>query len=674
MPLLDSVKRLCLWTLIWGGLPAQANTELLVIGTPSIPTLTSTITRTTTVTYKPSLIPGNPQYTLVGCYGPISRDREHIFGPDDYDVLPDIGITPGNLTIDTCLRGCGSATPANNGEEGYMYAGLRNGSECRCGNQLPSDAHRLSADDCIAPCSGDPRLSCGGRDNVAVYSLISANSKSASPTLTNSETKTSSTVNPSEVKGTATQATAAAAAASNETSSDSGTHGKPVSKPTIAAVTGSLSGAVLVAAGFFLCYRAHMRKKQIQNAHVKAVLERRTRPSISRPMFPDTDIHSYDAKFTVPRPKHDEDRIDSDSGRSGGNKKHEDDEPRLPGHGGPVTNTSAPESGGLHPRTNVSFAGNMRLTPASDNREGRPSGGEVRSRPMSPHIHAQAASSAVQWRDDGLSPMTPATPHKRTKSSTNIATPPLPAARIDGLGDRAWHRRKLSTPYAPPPPGVAGRNIIARNGPPSGPPDKSLPPTPPKAQGRSQLRPRVGPGGPIGTNGVDGNNTPPPRPRRSFDTVEFEPALGQPGVLKPGGASLGAVSGTGKAKTLGMSITNLSTPALGRYGSLSRSNRANTDLESPVLGWQPSNGRGQRGTPQTRGGDPVDTQPKVPALPPVAPGERFDHRRWRGTLYAEPYEGKMARRRSGGDDISPLSASSTGTSILFGLDEFDRRL
>ncbi|KAI1276404.1 hypothetical protein F5Y07DRAFT_389180 [Xylaria sp. FL0933] len=643
MPLLEpSVKRLCLWTLIWGGLPVQAMTQLLVIGTPSVPTLTSTITLTTTVTYKPSLIPGNPQYTLLGCYSPISSDRDHIFGDDDYNALLDDKVTSGNLTIDSCLRGCGSAKPAENGKEGYVYAGLRSGSECRCSNQLSPDAHKLTVDDCRAPCSGDPRLSCGGRENVAVYSLIPANSTSVSSTLTNSEVTTFSTVDPSEATNTATQA----AAASHQDPSHSGAHGKSASRPTIAAVTGSLSGAILVAGVLFLCYRARMRKKQIQDEHVKLMLERRNRPSISRPMFTETDFHSDVAKFTITRYDNNHGGTDSGSGSGGGrsweNKKHDNE----PGSGSkfPV---------GLHPRTNFSFASNAKSTTESEDGDITPSVSEVHSNSGIQPIHVQAASSAVQWREDGASPTPPNTPHKRTKSSTNIATP-LPAARIDSLGDRAWHRRKLSTPYAPPP-GAAGRNIIARHGPPSGPPETSLPPMPPVVQGRAQSRPRAG--------------TPPPRPRRSFERVDLEPKSGGRDTSRPEGTG---APGSGKEKkALGMSVTNKSTPALGRYGSLWRSNQQS--LESPTLGWQAPTGRGQGGS-LSREGNSADKLPRLPALPPVAPGERFDHRRWRGTLYAVPDEGEKTRRRSRGSDMSPLSASSTGTSILFGPDEFDRRL
>ena len=128
MFLLDSsARRLCLWTLIWSGLPILAKAEILVVGTPAIPTLTSTITLTTTVEYRPSLVPGNSQYALVGCYSPLSGDGGHIFGPEDHDAVSGDEVTPGGMTTETCLRGCGSLVPAKKDEGGYIYAGLRNG-------------------------------------------------------------------------------------------------------------------------------------------------------------------------------------------------------------------------------------------------------------------------------------------------------------------------------------------------------------------------------------------------------------------------------------------------------------------------------------------------------------------------------------------------------------------
>ncbi|KAI0452073.1 hypothetical protein F5B21DRAFT_506686 [Xylaria acuta] len=144
-------------------------------------------------------------------------------------------------------------------------------------------------------------------------------------------------------------------------------------------------------------------------------------------------------------------------------------------------------------------------------------------------------------------------------SLSGIAMPPS-SAKIGGLGERAWHRRKLSTPYQPPVSaglgvGVASgapiksiRGNIARGDPPGGPPG-SLP-----------LRRLQTPGAK-----TVGNRSP-ARPRRSFDRLIFE--------LEPRNDD----GRDGGMTGVGMSHPNASTPALGRYGSLSRPNRAGAEF------------------------------------------------------------------------------------------------
>ncbi|KAI0522135.1 hypothetical protein F5B22DRAFT_460751 [Xylaria bambusicola] len=637
MSLLEfSARRLCLWVLIWVGLPVQGKAEILVIGTPAIPgtsILTSTITLTTTVEYRPSLVPGNSQYTLVGCYSPPSKDGEHIFGPEDYDAISEDKPLRGNLTIDSCLQGCGSAMPPKKEAQTYIYAGLRNGSECRCGNDLSTDLHKLQDNNCMAPCSGDPRLSCGGRVNIAVYSLKSANSQTKHPATTTTANPSTSASSTAETKSTTSQ----------ETFPSSVLPGKPASTPTVAAITGSLSGAVLVTAGVFLCYRAHIRKKRIQDAHVKSMLDRHGRRSIQTPIFTQAEVHNQAAQFVAPR---------HEQGGTGKSKHTE--------YSGVVPSTPALESGGrssagLHPwrgsRTAATWEERDSIEMMGQGRRSPPTTPRISAQAQA-HAHVEdATSSAVHWRrpsnpNDGSSSPQSSTTHKRTRSSQIIAPPPL-SARVDGLGERAWHRRKLSTPYQPP----VGVGSIARAGAPSGPPAGPLPPVP-----QAQPHPRQ--------EAVKETSAPPPRPRRSFDTMEFEPEL------EDFDASGWGADVTKEWSPLGTSL-NKSTPSLGRYGSLSRSRRANT--ESPVLGWRTPPGRSELDAGGMSGVN------STPVLPPVAPGERFDHRRWRGTSYAEPHEHERETQggrsqRGEGDDRSPLSASSTGTSILFGLEEFNRRL
>jgi len=103
----------------------------------STATKTSTITITTTIAYKPSLIPGNSDYTLLGCYSQptgTGKGGGSIFVSSEQDA----GVPADNLTISGCLEGCASASEKGNDGKGndkdkdkysipYIYAGLRNG-------------------------------------------------------------------------------------------------------------------------------------------------------------------------------------------------------------------------------------------------------------------------------------------------------------------------------------------------------------------------------------------------------------------------------------------------------------------------------------------------------------------------------------------------------------------
>jgi hypothetical protein len=92
-------------------------------------TKTSTITVTTTMAYKPSLIPGNSDYTFLGCYSqPTEKGKGGVFASSQHDV----GLPADNLTISRCLESCASASEKGKGKDkdltsSYIYAGLRNG-------------------------------------------------------------------------------------------------------------------------------------------------------------------------------------------------------------------------------------------------------------------------------------------------------------------------------------------------------------------------------------------------------------------------------------------------------------------------------------------------------------------------------------------------------------------
>ena len=69
------------------------------------------------------------------------------------------------MTPGICTRLCGEA--------GKQYAMVKAGTQCFCGTALPDVAAGEVIDDalCSVPCSGNPGLSCGGIDYVAVYEV-----------------------------------------------------------------------------------------------------------------------------------------------------------------------------------------------------------------------------------------------------------------------------------------------------------------------------------------------------------------------------------------------------------------------------------------------------------------------------------------------------------------------
>ncbi|KAI1258985.1 hypothetical protein F5Y18DRAFT_321900 [Xylariaceae sp. FL1019] len=684
-----TTKRLWYQSLIWSGLlfgsrcddtPPAGGTEsdLLVIGSPTLTTtstITSTITITTTIAYSPTLAPGNSNYTVIGCYAQPTSNGGHIFGTGEYDACSD-KVPPENLTIDGCLDGCASLTPKDSKNGLYTYVGLKNGSECICGLQLPQNTPNLTSEDCQTPCPGNGKLACGGEDSFVVYSLVAGDG--------NSEWKSTSSISSSKAKSQQTSTDSAhpvssAADDKGEGSADEAHHStlpasaapgaakKPISTPAVAAITGSFSGAILIGAGCFLCIRWRRKKKRVQEEHVKNMLERR---GVSAPNPIQMTSAENHANVNVSVANVCPQRRDKPGSQ--------DKDIRLTVDGDLIPTTPALESGGRYPsglHNRRASAAGLPSNTGGQRPQSRESGkdtlygnllGEVRAGPA-------GSSSGVQWRqaNNGYNNSKPNMPsaHRRTTSTqiAGIASPP-PSAKLDSLGERAWHRRKISTPFPPPgvliPVGLEAQQNAARRGPPSGPPTTPLPPTPmrkPRASGGRSQRPTE-----------NSAFRPPVRPRRSFDTITFpENYPTEEGVI-----GLGIVLPSTPGSKLGMSHANTSTPSLGRYGSISKPRPPTREYfeESPVLGrYLDNSGYDQWGNSKPKKLD-LSREPTLPVLPPVKPGEKFDPKSWRGTIYAESTSsGRRTVDGDGDDDREPKSASSVGTSILYSPSEFDRR-
>ncbi|KAI0385065.1 hypothetical protein F5Y04DRAFT_204708 [Hypomontagnella monticulosa] len=503
-----NLSRFCVWILLWSGLLRQSRcddvwtgedvTELGVLGSPDV--YVSTITITTTIAYHPAVTPGDSIYTLQGCYSQGTDGSGHPFGDEGSYTTPTT-IPSDQLTVEACVNACGSLSPPNGDADKYQLAGVGNGSQCFCGSQLAAGAQKLDAEDCKTPCTGDSKLTCGGKDTIAVYGLTgtiestsiandgenagssrnsdtgdknepptgvslssSATDEGATPEDTDaSQTTTGDSKSSTGKTGTAGAAnkvsiTSSSSSESSESPSEDSSDKAPTTM-TIAAITGSLSGGIILAAVLFLCFRAYRRKKQKQDLHVNVVLDKQQKQKdkrlSQRPVPSAIDTTGIDLSNLVP----------STPALESGSRFH---------------------SQGLHPRRKSA------ISPSDRDGLYHALLQEVRSGPSispsgarRPSASVIAASSAVQWREPPATPTSVPVSHfnfdfnRRPSGSNSPLQNPAPTARLESsLGDRAWHRRKISTTFQPPA---------------SGPPNIPLPPTPPM------------------------------RPRKSFDTVRLPP-------------------------------------------------------------------------------------------------------------------------------------------------------
>ncbi|XP_033097932.1 WSC domain-containing protein ARB_07867-like isoform X2 [Anneissia japonica] len=66
------------------------------------------------------------------------------------------------MTTEWCIQYCY--------DQGYPYAGLQNGEECRCSDETYSGLGQKPEDDCHTVCGGNPQEMCGGDWRNSVYS------------------------------------------------------------------------------------------------------------------------------------------------------------------------------------------------------------------------------------------------------------------------------------------------------------------------------------------------------------------------------------------------------------------------------------------------------------------------------------------------------------------------
>ena len=95
--------------------------EPLVLGSPTAGVATRTVT--VTIAYKPTLVPGDANYTLMGCYGQPAGGNT--FGKEGECTTPE-GLPGDDFTIQDCLNGCADSKSSDDTEQ-YLYAGIKGG-------------------------------------------------------------------------------------------------------------------------------------------------------------------------------------------------------------------------------------------------------------------------------------------------------------------------------------------------------------------------------------------------------------------------------------------------------------------------------------------------------------------------------------------------------------------
>ncbi|OBT82398.1 hypothetical protein VE02_09582 [Pseudogymnoascus sp. 03VT05] len=99
---------------------------------------------------------GPTGWASIGCYYDNSTARS-LTNPRYNDLTRNI-MTP-KMCQDTCAS------------EGYTLAGIENGGQCFCDNEVRNGGHPATdnVNRCYTPCTGDPTQACGGPDRLNVY-------------------------------------------------------------------------------------------------------------------------------------------------------------------------------------------------------------------------------------------------------------------------------------------------------------------------------------------------------------------------------------------------------------------------------------------------------------------------------------------------------------------------
>ena len=80
-------------------------------------------------------------------------------GDLDSRIFPYFAASDDRNTPEFCKDQCAS----------YDFAGLQNGKDCWCGDDLPEISRKTSKSECNKDCPGDASKSCGGENRMQIY-------------------------------------------------------------------------------------------------------------------------------------------------------------------------------------------------------------------------------------------------------------------------------------------------------------------------------------------------------------------------------------------------------------------------------------------------------------------------------------------------------------------------
>lgn len=294
---------------------------------------------------------------------------------------------------------------------------LPDASACYCGTALNTSAPQGSVNDCTVPCVGSDTEACGGHGYMSVYELAPANTTGQSTGASSSDGSPASSISAGETETPNTHGSGATFSENKDTD-----YGGAKSPGVSAGIeVGSVAGIGMVIFLIFAVAKRVIKRRKLQAAGGAAQLQREKKAGAVPASDSATSIETTSATVNTQDAASIRDAMRVDLRRLDG----------------VVMDQHSPS-----PSPRFSF-------------------GSARNNIRETQI-GTAATTGAEWKNNnGSSPLTPRTPRqgdvlaneigRRPSTPTIVVHPPESIAHSFGLGERAWHRRRLSMPLGPPP-------------------------------------------------------------------------------------------------------------------------------------------------------------------------------------------------------------------------------